>query len=156
MYPIFQTWSALQRGIIAVPRNGIQLPPLTYWYRANFVSPQRLSFLKVGADVKSSFLAIWVLWPSVAHPAQSQHIRDSPQCHACVPCGTRWVNHWDFGAPHVSEPLRLEYISSSYMEIVFRLLSRCINFIMAFSPQPQHRHSFDLLFILADALKLYP
>lgn len=68
-----EVYCALQKGIISVPRNGIQLPPLSYRCRANSVSPQRLSFLKAGADVRSNSLALQVHWPSVAAPAQARH-----------------------------------------------------------------------------------
>lgn len=63
---------ALWRGIITVSRDRTQLPPLSHRCRANFISPQRLSFLQARADVKappSNFLAAWALWPSAAHLA---------------------------------------------------------------------------------------
>lgn len=46
MYPHFKSevHCTLRRGINTAPGNGIQLPPLSYWCRVNFVSPQRLSW----------------------------------------------------------------------------------------------------------------
>lgn len=86
---------ALWSRIITVRGDRTQLLPLSYNCRANFLSPQRFLLPTARADVKAPppiFLAIWVVWPSAAHPTQTQHVREGLWCYTCVPCGTGRVN----------------------------------------------------------------